>query len=63
MAIARTYPPGSHTGVLLLRPNEDGIRPIVELLDQILAGYDLEMLTKTITVATPQGIRIRRTGV
>ena len=62
-ADVRTYPPGSHTGVLLLRPNQDGIRPAVELLEQVLAGYDLEVLVQAITVATPRGIRIRRTGV
>ena len=26
----RTYPPGAHAGVMLLRPDQDGIRPTVE---------------------------------
>lgn len=55
----RLYPPGSHAGVLLLRPDQDGIRPVVELLEQVLANYDLRALAKTTTVATPRGIRIR----
>ena len=25
----RFYPPGTHAGVLVLRPDEDGIRPVV----------------------------------
>jgi len=58
----RFYPPGSHFGVLLLRPDEDGIRPILELLGRILTSYDLEALARTTTVATPRGIRIRRAG-
>jgi predicted nuclease of predicted toxin-antitoxin system len=56
----RFYPPGTHAGVLLLRPDQDGIRPVMELLDRVIANYDLQNLAGTITVATPQGIRIRR---
>ncbi len=56
----RFYPPGSHAGVLLLRPDEDGIRPVIELLERVLANYDLEALARTVTVVTPRGIRIRR---
>jgi predicted nuclease of predicted toxin-antitoxin system len=58
----RFYPPGSHAGVLLLRPDEDGIRPIIELLERVLANYDLEALARTVTVVTPRGVRIRRAG-
>ena len=28
----RSYPPGSHCGVLLLRPDRDGVGPLVDLL-------------------------------
>jgi predicted nuclease of predicted toxin-antitoxin system len=54
------YPPGSHAGVLLLRPGQGGIRPILELLGRTLGAYDLEALVGTIAVATPRGVRIRR---
>ena len=37
----RTYPPGSHWGVMLLRPDQDGIRPTVELVEKVLQNYDL----------------------
>jgi predicted nuclease of predicted toxin-antitoxin system len=57
----RAYPPGKHFGVLLLRPDEDGIRPMMELLEQILNLYKLEDLVGATTVATPRGIRIRKT--
>ena len=56
----RLHPPGSHAGVLLLRPSQDGIRPVTELLKRVLASYTLEDLAGTVTVATSQGIRIRR---
>jgi predicted nuclease of predicted toxin-antitoxin system len=59
----RFYPPGTHAGVLLLRPEEDGIRPVVELLERVLASYDLGALAGTVTVVTPRGVRIRRAGM
>jgi predicted nuclease of predicted toxin-antitoxin system len=56
----RLYAPGTHCGVLLLRPDHDGIRPILELLGQVLANYDLQALAQTVSVVTPRGIRVRR---
>jgi predicted nuclease of predicted toxin-antitoxin system len=57
----RVYPPGTHGGVLLLRPNEDGIRPLLDLLQMVLDQVDLTQLTATVAVATPKGLRICRT--
>ncbi|GAB4546595.1 MAG: hypothetical protein Fur002_21830 [Anaerolineales bacterium] len=56
----RAYPPGKHFGVLLLRPDEDGIRPVIELLEKVLDAYKLDDLVSATTVATPRGIRMRR---
>ena len=56
----RSYPSGTHAGVLLLRPDQDGIRPVLELLGHVLKNYDLEALARAVTVATPRGIRVRR---
>ena len=56
----RVYAPGTHAGVLLLRPDQDGIRPVMQLLQQVLAGYDLSALAGGVTVVTARGIRIRR---
>jgi len=53
----RFYAPGTHAGVLLLRPDQDGIRPIMELLERVLASYTL---AEAVTVVTPRSIRIRR---
>lgn len=59
-ADVRNYPPGTHAGVMLLRPDQDGIRPVLKLLEAVLAQYDLNSLDGTITVVTPRGIRVRR---
>lgn len=56
----RAHPPGSHNGVLLLRPDVDGIRPILDLLQMVLSEVNLPQLTGTISVATPRGLRVRR---
>ena len=57
----RRYPPGSHGGVLLLRPTEDGIRPLLALVEQVLTNVpNLADLEGMLTVASPQGLRIRR---
>ena len=57
----RRYAPGTHAGVLLLRPDQDGIGPVRDLLEMVLASYDLELLAETVAVATPRGLRVRRT--
>ena len=56
----RIYPPGAHAGVMLLRPDQDGIRPTVELIERVLQSYDLNALAGTTTVVTPRGIRVRK---
>jgi predicted nuclease of predicted toxin-antitoxin system len=59
----RFYPPGTHAGILLLRPNQAGIRPILELLELTLTAHDLEALEGAVAVATPRGVRVRRARV
>jgi predicted nuclease of predicted toxin-antitoxin system len=59
-ANAQKYPPGNHAGILLLRPDEDGISPIIVLLKKVLDSYKLPALSGSITVATPRSIRTRK---
>lgn len=56
----RRHPPGRHAGVLLLRPDRDGVQPVVELLEQVLSSVDFADLSGTVAVATPRGLRVRR---
>jgi predicted nuclease of predicted toxin-antitoxin system len=56
----RRHRPGTHAGVLLLRPDEDGIRPMLDLLERVLRRYDLAALRGSIAVVSPRGVRIRR---
>lgn len=56
----RQYPPGQHAGVLVLRPDEDGIKPMIDLMARVLASYDIRELDGTVTVVSPRSIRVRR---
>ncbi len=56
----RFYPPGSHPGILLLRPHRDRPSEFRVLSQSVLMAYRLEALTGCVTVATPSAIRIRR---
>ena len=58
----RVYPPGTHVGVLLLRPDQDGIRPTIELIERVLQSYDLNTLARTTTVVTPRNVRVRKSA-
>ena len=56
----RRYPPGRHQGVLLLRPDQDGILPLINLFKRVLEHQKLKSLRGMLTVVTTRGIRIRR---
>jgi predicted nuclease of predicted toxin-antitoxin system len=56
----RHYPPGTHSGVLLLRPEEEGIPQLKLLMDEVLNLGMLDKLSGCIAVATPGRLRIRR---
>jgi hypothetical protein len=59
----RSYSPGTHSGILVLRPSQDGIRALMDLLERVLANYELSSLAGTVTMASPSSIRIRRKGL
>lgn len=56
----KQYPPGTHAGVLLLRPDEDGIPETLNLIKDVLKLGILESLGGCIAVATPRRLRVRR---
>lgn len=59
-ADVRTYPPGSHVGVLLFRLEEESRRGYVELAQATLLQLDLKELPGSLIVTTRRGIRIRK---
>jgi predicted nuclease of predicted toxin-antitoxin system len=62
-ADVRNYPPGTHEGILLLRPAKDGIDPLVALLERVIESHSLNALVGAVTVASPRAIRVRRPGL
>lgn len=56
----KKYPPGTHAGVLLLRPDEDGIPQMMDLIQEVLKLGILENLGGCIAVASPRRLRVRR---
>ncbi len=54
----RRYPPGTHRGVVVLRPREDGIRPLVQLVRSLLETCRIEELAGQVVVVTPAGMRV-----
>ena len=56
----RAYPPGTHAGVILLRPQEESRRSYVQLIEAALAQLDLESHAGATVVVTQHGLRIRR---
>ncbi len=56
----RLFPPGTHPGILVLRPDKESVLAFVELIESILRDRRLESLACFVTVATPRGIRVRR---
>ncbi len=56
----RVYPPGHHHGVLLLRPDVEGVASYVALCRSVIESVRLEDLAGTLAVATARGLRVRR---
>ena len=56
----RTYPPGTHAGVLVLRPSDQSAGSVLRLLSQLLEGQELTALAGSVAVAQPGLLRIRR---
>lgn len=60
LADARVHPPGTHSGILLLRPDDDGIEPLIRLIQLVLETGGVQRLYGTVAVATPRGVRVRK---
>ncbi|MGH2856270.1 MAG: DUF5615 family PIN-like protein [Solirubrobacteraceae bacterium] len=56
----RSYPPGTHAGILILRPGDQSAASVAALLAELLAGEKLDALAGAIAVAQPGLLRVRR---
>jgi predicted nuclease of predicted toxin-antitoxin system len=56
----RLHPPGTHAGVILLRPQEESRRAYLDLVEAALDRLDLDNLPGAVVVVTHRGLRIRR---
>jgi predicted nuclease of predicted toxin-antitoxin system len=56
----RIYRPGTHAGILLLRPDKESISAYRALIDRVLQRHRLEDLQGALTVVSARSIRVRR---
>jgi predicted nuclease of predicted toxin-antitoxin system len=56
----RRYPPGSHAGILVLRPVAQDPDSILTLIGRLMSTHPLEELRGCVAVVEPQKARIRR---
>ena len=56
----RSYPPGSHAGIVVLRPDEQRVEQIIALVRHLLDTQDLTDLAGCNTIVQSNAIRIRR---
>jgi len=56
----RSYPPGSHAGILLLRLDEESRRGYLDLVRRVLQQLDIATHGGDVIVASLRGIRVRK---
>ena len=56
----RAYPPGTHPGIIVLRPDDQRLPSVLEMVDLLLAHHDVERLACCVTVVQRNVLRVRR---
>jgi predicted nuclease of predicted toxin-antitoxin system len=59
-ADVRQFPPGTHPGLLLIRPRSNSRNAVAEILERVLRDHPLDTLQGCFVVADPSRTRIRR---
>ena len=59
-ADVRRFGPGTHPGILLIRPKSRGNKAVLDILTRVLAEYPLTTLAGCFVVANPDLTRVRR---
>lgn len=56
----RNFPPGSHPGVVVLRPVSQDPASILGLVRRFLSAHDLAAFSRCVVVVEPNRVRVRR---
>ena len=56
----RAYPPGTHPGIIVLRPDDQRPSTVISTIESLLDHHDLESLVGCITVVQRNVLRMRR---
>lgn len=56
----RRYPPGTHPGILVLRPVDQRPTTVLATLDRLVTHHDLDALASCVVVVQREMLRIRR---
>jgi predicted nuclease of predicted toxin-antitoxin system len=56
----RAYRPGTHPGIIVLRPDDQRTATIVRTIELLLDHHDVETLTGCITIVQRNVLRVRR---
>ena len=55
----RSYPPGSHPGIIVLRPEDQRVPSVVAMVETLLDHHDLSSLAGCIAVIQRNVLRVR----
>jgi len=56
----RRFPPGTHAGLLVLRPDRNSSQAVLDILLHVVERYSLESFSGCLGIADQQQTRIRR---
>lgn len=61
-ADAQAFPPGTHSGIILMRLPRESRAGYIALAESLLREVDIKTVSGSIVVVTPSAVRIHRSG-
>ncbi len=56
----RAYPPGGHPGIIVLRPPDQRVHTVVNMVETLIDSHQIETLAGCVTVIQRDVLRVRR---
>ena len=56
----RAYPPGSHPGIIVLRPADQRVHTVTNMVETLIDSHEIESLAGCVTVIQRNMLRVRR---